>query len=54
VPRRPTGNSKREGAIKHESLRAFVEVTDPWDAKNTIREALKRACAESVGMEDLC
>jgi hypothetical protein len=33
---------------------AFVEVTDPWDAKNTIREALKRACVESVGVEDLC
>jgi hypothetical protein len=33
---------------------AFIKVTDPWDAKNTIREALKRACVESVGVEDLC
>jgi type III restriction enzyme len=27
---------------------AFVEVTDPWDAKNTIRAALAEAAAEAV------
>ncbi|MCX6841964.1 MAG: hypothetical protein NTX53_06785 [candidate division WOR-3 bacterium] len=40
MPGKSPGDSQRIGTIRHEPARAFIEVTDPWDAKNTIGTSL--------------
>jgi len=40
MPGKSTGDSQRIGTIRREPARAFIKVTDPWDAKNAIRVAL--------------